>query len=73
MTPNEILYESEYFPGTQSGIGVTLLLDVFADLIVVIQLFCVSSSDQNIGGFDLAVIAIFFEDLSELHSFLWRV
>lgn len=47
MTPNEVLHESEYFPVVQSGAGVTLLLNVFADLIVVIQLFCVSSSHQT--------------------------
>lgn len=36
MTPNEVLCESGYFPVAQSGVGVTLLLNVFADLIVVI-------------------------------------
>lgn len=70
MTPYEILHESEYFPVSQSEVGVTLLLNVFAVLIVVIQLFCVSSSVQSIGGFDLTVIAIFSEDSSEPHSFL---
>lgn len=70
MTPNEILHESEYFPVSQSEGGVTLLLDVFADLFVVIQLVCVSGSVQSIAGFDLTVTAIFSEDSSEPHSFL---
>lgn len=55
---------------TLSVIGVTLLLDVFADLIVITQLFCASGSVQNIGGFDLAATAISSEDSSEPHSFL---
>lgn len=55
---------------TQSAIGVTLLFDVFADLTVITQLFCASSSVQNIGGFDLAATAISSEDSSEPHSFL---
>lgn len=50
--------------------GVTLLPGVFADLIVVIQLFCVSGSVQSIDGFDLTVTAIFSEDCSEPYSFL---
>lgn len=70
MTPNEILHESECFPVSQSEVGGTLLLDVFAALIVVFQLFCVSSSVQNIAGFGLTVAAIFSGDSSELHSLL---
>lgn len=70
MTPNEILHESEYFPVSQSEVGVTLLLDVFAALIVVIQLFCVSSSVQSIGGFDLTLLPSFLMILqSRIHSF----
>lgn len=49
MTPNEILHESEYFPVSQSEVGVRLLLHVFADLVVVIQLFCVSVSRTLVG------------------------
>lgn len=70
MTPDEILHESEYFPVSQPEVGITLLLCVFADHTVVTQLVCVSSSVQNIGGFDLTVTAIFSADSSELHSFL---
>lgn len=70
MTPNEILHESEYFPVSRSEVGVTLLLHVFAALIVVFQLFYVSSSAQMIAGFDLTVSAVFSGDSSELHLFL---
>lgn len=58
------------FPVARSGAGVKLLLNIFTDLIVVIQLFRVPGSDQNIGGFDLGVTAIFFEGLSKPRSFL---
>lgn len=60
MTPDEILCESEYPPVAQSGGGVTLLLRVFAALTLVVRLFCVSGTDQSVGGVELAVIAIFF-------------
>lgn len=55
---------------TLSVIGVMLLLDVFADLIVITQLFCASGSVQNIGGFISLLLPSLLKILqSRIHYF----